>query len=130
MATLDPVLDSKSNTYKVPIFRKGEFYVIWTGNGSVRYFTQDKLPDFVKVRLGIIYNSVHANELNHKEMSDQDLSKGALQKDLFESKLFGPEYDDLGWQYNKYYYVVIMDKEELASLKGQGAAKLEKLATA
>lgn len=121
MATLEPV--KVNDLHRVPIFRKGENYVIWTGNGAVRYFKPDDLPDFIKVRLGIVFNSIHAAELNAKDMSDADMSKGSVEKDLFNPSRFGEEYEEIGWQYNKYYYVVVMSGEELASLRGAGTPK-------
>ena len=124
MATLDPVLvDGK---YRVPIFKKDSTYVIWVGGDKVRYFDSDNLPDRIKVCLGIIFNSAHAVDLNKKEMTDMDLSKGALQKDLYKSDVFGEEYEDIGWQYNKYYYVVVLDPEEFKVLGTLGAAKMPK----
>jgi hypothetical protein len=122
VATLEPVV--QGDLIKVPIFHKNDTYVIWTGGGAVRYFNSDTMPVFIKVRLGIVFNSIHAHQLNQKDMSDSDLSKGSIEKDLFDSKLFGEEYDEIGWQYNKYYYVVVINKEELASLKGAGAQNL------
>jgi len=119
----EEVVVTKRDIYKVPIFKKGNVFVIWTGEGAVRYFNEDTLPDLVKVPLGIIMNSPRAAELNQKEMSDMDMAKGVLQDELFKTGGLDKAFEDIGWQYNKYYYVVVLSAEELASIKGQGSTE-------
>lgn len=124
VATLDPKLvDGK---YRVPIFKKDQTYVVWVGGDKVRYFNPDDLPDRIKVALGIIFNSPHAVDLNKKDMTDMDLSKGVLQNDLYKSDLFGEEYEDIGWQYNRYYYIVVLEPDEYKGLKDLGSARMPK----
>jgi hypothetical protein len=120
----EEVVVAKKDIYKVPIFKKGDIFVIWTGEGAVRYFNEETLPDLIKGPLAIIMNSPKAAELNQKEMSDMDMAKGVLQDELFKNNGIDEAYKDIGWQYNKYYYVVVLTAEELASLKGEGSTNV------
>ncbi len=124
MSYLNPVMEEvavvvkKKQVYKVPIFRKGNMFVIWTGEGSVKYFTDENLPPCVKVPLGIVMNSPKAAELNVKDMSEMDMSKNVLQEEVFKAGSGWPEeFKEIGWQYNKYYYVVVLSKEELQAVR-------------
>lgn len=106
----------QTKTFRVPLFKKQDMFIIWTGSGTVRYFQQDTLPDVIKVKLGIIMASPHAADLNTKEMSNTDFEQSNVQSEVYISK-FGKDYEDIGWQYNRYYYCVVLTDKELASLQ-------------
>lgn len=127
---LNPVTEEvavvKKTVIYVPIFRKSnsDTFVVWTGEGSVKYFTNESLPDCIKVPLGIVMNSPKAAELNQKDMSEMDMSKNVLQEEVFKAGSGWPiEYKDIGWQYNKYYYVVVLSKDELEIVRKSEAGK-------
>jgi|SRR6267154_752005 len=111
--------------WKVPVFKKGNVFVVWTGDNVVRYFSEETLPNEVRIPLGIIMNSPKAAELNQKEMTDINMANGVTQEEIFKSGMFDKVYEDIGWQYNKYYYVVVLSEEELASVRAGQESKEE-----
>jgi len=120
MALHNPIqtqgVNVETKSYRVPLFKKDGNFVIWTGAGHVRYFDSDKLPNVVKARLGIIMNAPFAEELNQKDMSNTDFEQASSQSEAYINK-FGKEYEDIGWQYNKHYYCIVLSEEELAELQ-------------
>jgi hypothetical protein len=120
---VEDIIVAKKQVYKVPIFKKDNLFAIWTGNGAIRYFNDHTLPDCIKVPLAIVMNSPKAAELNQKEMTDMDMSKGVLQEDIFKAGSGWDEsFKEIGWQYNKHYYVVILTPEELELVQGKEKA--------
>jgi hypothetical protein len=118
MSLLSPINDQATKTFRVPIFKKQDVFVVWTGQGAVRYFDPSKpLPDCIKSKLGLIMASPFAAELNQKEMSNTDFEQANVQSEVYISK-FGKDYEDIGWQYNKYYYCVVLSGDELEELQG------------
>jgi hypothetical protein len=106
--------DEMSKTYRVPLFKKQDMFVAWTGSNNVRYFKQDDLPNIIKIKLGIIMASPYAAELNQKEMSTTDFGQN-LQSEEYIQK-FGKDYADIGWQLNKYYYIIVLEEDDLKAL--------------
>jgi hypothetical protein len=102
--------------YRVPVQKCGDKFSVWCGNKVVRMFDTDTLPDFIKAKLGIIMNSIYAQEKNSLEMTEQDLSRGTLQTDLYRNNA-DESFDDIGWQYNKYYYCVVLPEADFKSLQ-------------
>ena len=108
------VADKK--TFRVPLFKKQNMFVVWIGQGTVRYFKEEDLPDVIKVKLGVIMASPHAAELNTKEMNNTDFEQSNMQNEVYISK-FGKDYEDIGWQYNRYYYCVVLTEQELQGIQ-------------
>lgn len=110
MSILGPKLvDGK---YLIPVFKCRGIYAVWRGNDRVWYFNSENLPDCIKAKLEIISNSPHASDLDNKDMTNMDITRGQLYIDVFKMGVFGEEYKDIGWQYNKFYYIVILEPEE------------------
>jgi hypothetical protein len=115
---IDLAKDTK--TWMIPIFKQGNHFIVWTGDNAVRYFSEDNLPDELRVPLGMIMNCTKAAELNQKEVSDMDMSKGISVDQVFAPGGFPKEFEDIGWQHNKYYYVVVLTDDELAIVRSGG----------
>jgi hypothetical protein len=99
----------------------GEDFVVWLNQdeepSNTRWFREETLPDFIKVKLGIVMASKAAGKLNCLEMNATDFELSSLTQNLINSLAsFGTEYDEIGWQYNKYYYCVVLTEEEFKSL--------------
>ena len=75
MSNLKPIADTNQKIYRVPLFKKDNIFMVWTGQNLVRWFDPDSLPDIIKIRLGIIMQSVYAAELNQQEMFNTDFEQ-------------------------------------------------------
>jgi hypothetical protein len=115
----EEIVMATKTVYQVPLFKKNNNFMVWVGNGGIRHFDEETLPGSIKVAMAIIMNQPRAAELNTKEMPDSDMTKGLLQEELFKTTGLDPAFKEIGWQYNKYYYVVVLTQEELDEIYKQ-----------
>jgi hypothetical protein len=110
---LSPVMSEDGINYRVPVqvaIGASNKYVVHVGNMLVRVFTDDTLPDFIRVRLSMIKASDVGETLNKK-----------LDDILTTLELFRTRHGNLetvGWQAASTMFIVVMSHEELISLKG------------
>jgi hypothetical protein len=106
---LSPVMCEDGINYRVPVqlaTEKSNTFVIHVGNMSIRVFTMDTLPDFIRVRLSMI------------KASGGDVT---LDDHLSILELFGTRrgnLEDIGWQASETMCIVVMSSKELSTLKG------------
>ena len=103
------IVEKSHNRWYIPVMRTKDQFILWAGEGDVRYFYLEKLPDCIKVLLAILMNKPEAQALNDVTT----VSSFNLQP---------PEGADpeLGWQISKHYFVVSLSDAQLVEVrKGQ-----------
>ncbi len=121
MSFLKPIPTYSTSTgqvlYRMPLFKDDDTFVVWLDEGEIRYFDTDTLPACIKVQLGIIMNSPYAADLNLKDSSVSEAALANIQENLGKNPSKDPAYEDIGWQYDSKYYCIVLNEEELASVK-------------
>jgi hypothetical protein len=110
---LSPVMCEDGINYRVPVqiaTERKNTYVVHIGNMSIRVFTPETLPDFVRVRVSMIKASGRNETLTMK--IDDNLTT----LDLFRTRRGNLE--DIGWQASETMCIVVMSAKELSTLKG------------
>ena len=106
---LSPVMCEDGINYRVPVQLPTEMhntFVIHVGNMSIRVFTPETLPDFVRVRVSMIKASG----------GDVTLDDHLSILDLFGTRRGNLE--NIGWQASETMCIVVMSAKELSILKG------------
>jgi hypothetical protein len=88
------------------MLRIGGNYTVFVGDNTIRRFTDDTLPDFLKSKLAMILAS--SQNIKH----DHDVDK----LDIYTNSQ-SPELDTVGWRVSDSYFCLVMDRETLNSLK-------------
>jgi hypothetical protein len=112
---LSPVMSEDGINYRVPVqvairASNNLGYVVHVGNMSIRVFTDDTLPDFIRVRLSMIKASGVGETLN------KNLDDILTTLELFRTR--HGNLETVGWQAASTMFIVVMSHEELVSLKG------------
>jgi hypothetical protein len=104
---LSPVVHKKYwDLIRVPMLRIDGNYTVFVGDNTIRRFTDDTLPDFLKSKLAMILAS--AQNFRH----DHDTDK----LDIYTNSQ-SPELDMVGWRVSDSYFCLVMDRETLNSLR-------------
>jgi len=109
---LSPVVHTKNwGLIRVPVMRVAdEHYTVFVGDRTVRRYTDDTLPDALKSKMAMI--------LGHEGAyieDDHDLDNISLY-----TNNQSVELDDVGWRASRSYFILILDRLTLDSLKGGG----------
>jgi hypothetical protein len=113
---LSPVMCEDGINYRVPVQvptiprKKDDTHVVHVGNMSIRVFTDDTLPDFIRVRLSMIRASGGGGTLDTRPDSHLSIL------DLFRTR--HGNLEGVGWQASDTMFVVVMSRKELSILKG------------
>lgn len=99
-----------SNLYRVPILREGDNYTIYVADNFVRNFTQETLPDEVKMKLSMI---IAASNVDVRDWEFYNSDVYVPSDNLAEG------FDDIGWQVSDSYFCVCMTRELLDKLRGE-----------
>jgi len=97
-------------------------YSIKIGQSLVRHYNNKTLPDFLKVKLGMIATRYFRSPFM---MTDKEL---CAINPKFAFKVFIPDVADanfeyIGWRLSESYYIVILSKIQLESLEGQNDSR-------
>lgn len=104
--TLSPIVHEVSwGHYRMPVQVNENSYVVYIGDNHKRYYTDESLPDFIKLRIGMIKVSP-----KDEVKTDRELHK----LDLFKCR--GSGFDFIGWQASETMFTVIMSEEELIEI--------------
>lgn len=110
---LSPVTHSTNwSLYRVPLHREEGIYTVYVGDNFTRTYTDETLPDPIKMRLAMILAS--------EQYIIRDL-------ELLKSELFvnhGPvEFHDIGWQASDSYFCIVLSLSDLEDMKGDTRSK-------
>ena len=106
---LSPIVAQHSDKYyRVPMWKNDGKYFVYVAENKVRIFDDNSLPDCIKTRLSMIL------ALDKKFPYKQR----ATSLDLF-INYAGEEYNEIGWQLDDEYFLLVLKIEELASLIGE-----------
>lgn len=109
--SLSPVVHPKNwDLVRVPMARGADdHYTVFVGDRTVRRYTDDTLPDALKSKLAMIL----AHEGAFKD--DHDLDNISLY-----TNNQSVELDEVGWRASHSYFVLILDRLTIDTLKGGG----------
>ena len=111
-APYTPVVHAKNwHLIRVPIKRvrerDGYIYTVYVGDNHQRTFSNDSLPDVLKIKFAMIL----VNDWTH--VSDDNLIK----MELYSNKQT-PELSEVGWRASESYFCLVLDRLYLISLQG------------
>lgn len=93
--------------YRVPLKRDGDKYILYVADNFVRNFTQDTLPDEVKVKLTMI------SAVSKVNVRDWDITQG----DVYLTRT-NQNLEEVGWQVSDSYYCLCLTIDLLNELQG------------
>jgi hypothetical protein len=96
--------------YRVPLRKVNDDYYVYLGNGVVRIFTSDTLPDCIKGKMTMILASSSVNLYR-----DHDRSFGVCE--LMNN--YPSEALETGWRGSDTFFVVVIERQELDSMVGE-----------
>lgn len=100
--------------YRVPLRKVNDDYFVYLGNGIVRIFTSDTLPDCIKGKMTMILASPSVNIYR-----DHDRSFGISElMNNYPSHLI-----DIGWRGSDTFFVVVIDRKDVDSMVGEVLTK-------
>jgi hypothetical protein len=104
---LSPVVHPKNwDLIRVPMLRVDGNYTVFVGDNTIRRFTDDTLPDFLKSKLAMILASAQNFKYDH------DVDKLSIY-----TNNQSPELDTVGWRVSDSYFCLVMGRGTLNSLK-------------
>lgn len=96
--------------YRVPLRKVNDDYYVYLGNGIVRIFTPDTLPDCIKGKMAMILALPNTNLYK-----DHDRSFGVSElMNNYPSDLL-----EIGWRGSDTFFVVVIERQELDSMVGE-----------
>ena len=97
---------------RVPLHRGEGIYTVHVGDNYTRTYTDETLPDPIKIRLSMILAS------NQYVVRDRELLKAELYVN------HGPtDLHDIGWQSSDSYFCLVIPKKDLEDMKGDTRSK-------
>jgi hypothetical protein len=96
--------------YRVPLRKVNEDYYVYLGNGIVRIFTSETLPDCIKGKMAMILASSSVNLFR-----DHDRSFGI--SELMNN--YPSDMLDTGWRGSDTFFVVVIERQDLDSMVGE-----------
>jgi hypothetical protein len=96
--------------YRVPLRKVSDDYYVYLGNGIVRIFTSDTLPDCIKGKMAMILASSSVNLYR-----DHDRSFGVCE--LMNN--YPSDALDTGWRGSDTFFVVVIERQDLDSMVGE-----------
>jgi hypothetical protein len=96
--------------YRVPLRKVNDDYYVYLGNGIVRIFTSDTLPDCIKGKMAMILASSSVNLYR-----DHDRSFGVCE--LMNN--YPSEALETGWRGSDTFFVVVIERQDLDSMVGE-----------
>lgn len=107
---LSPVVHQKRwDLIRVPLRKINDRYVVYVADGLVRYYDEDTLPDFLKVKMAMILAAS-----NHRLESEVRLQRMTVYSNPMSS-----DFDDIGWRVSETYFCLIVAREALEEMKGE-----------
>ena len=100
--------------YRVPLRKVSDDYYVYLGNGIVRIFTSDSLPDCIKGKMAMILASSSVNLYR-----DHDRSFGVCE--LMNN--YPSDALDTGWRGSDTFFVVVIERQDLDSMVGEVLTK-------
>lgn len=94
-------------SYRVPLNRQGDVYIVFVGDNYLRNYSEATLPDFIKQKLAMIYATPNIGI--HEDM---DINQLKLMINAYQ-----PSLDEVGWQASDSWFIVVLTSGELASMK-------------
>ncbi|MBM3393398.1 MAG: hypothetical protein FJY37_01890 [Betaproteobacteria bacterium] len=94
-----------------------ENYSVKVGQSLVRHYNRETLPDFLKVKLGMIATRYFRHPFM---MTDKEL-RAISSEFAFRVFILDPadaNFEHIGWRLSESYYIVILSKTQLESLEG------------
>jgi hypothetical protein len=82
-------------------------YIVYVGDGYVRRYTDDTLPECLRSRLAMILASG----------DDVTPNESLLKMELYTNQN-SPELDEIGWRASQSYFCMVLTRKELFSLRG------------
>jgi hypothetical protein len=98
----------------VPLRKVNDDYYVYLGNGIVRIFTSDTLPDCIKGKMAMILASSSVNLYK-----DHDRSFGVCE--LMNN--YPSDALDTGWRGSDTFFVVVIERQDLDSMVGEVLTK-------
>jgi len=102
--------------YRVPLRKVNDDYYVYLGNGIVRIFTSDTLPDCIKGKMAMILASSSVNLYR-----DHDRSFGVCE--LINN--YSSDVLDTGWRGSDTFFVVVIERQDLDSMVGETLYKAQ-----
>tara|TARA_R110000744_G_scaffold231908_1_gene349997 strand:- start:53 stop:505 length:453 start_codon:yes stop_codon:yes gene_type:complete len=90
-------------------------YNLYIGSNSKRIFSPSSLPSFIQLKLTMI-NAIPKDKWNGYFDSDNFFEENCYSYKRFTQH--NPEFKHIGWQVSDSIYVIVLDEDELAQLKG------------
>jgi hypothetical protein len=105
---LSPVVHQNDwSLVRVPLHREEGIYTVHVGDNYTRTYTDETLPDSIKMRLAMILAS------HQYVVRDVELLKAELYVN------HGPvDLHDIGWQSSDSYFCLVIPKKDLEEMKG------------
>lgn len=97
--------------YRVPLMRVGGDHTVFLGNGRIRIYTAETLPDCIKHKLTMILASPDV------ALHDEYNSTFGVHKLMVNNS--APHMNDIGWRASDSFFVVVIESEDLDSLIGE-----------
>jgi len=107
---LSPVVHTKKwDLIRLPLRKLGDQYAVYVADGLVRYYDEATLPDTLKTKMAMILAaSTHRLE-----------NESRMLKMLIYTNPMSRDFDDIGWRVSETYFCLVVDRDTLASLKGE-----------
>jgi hypothetical protein len=103
--------------YRVPLMRVGDDHTVFLGNGKIRIYTAESLPDCIKHKLTMVLASPDV------ALHDEYNSSFGVHKLMVNNS--APHMNDIGWRASDSFFVVVISSEDLDSLVGEVLHKEE-----
>jgi hypothetical protein len=105
---LEPVETTKEETlYMVPIIRSTNKYEVFIGKKYLRIFNDDNLPNYIRSPI----------TLAQVASTDYHNDDAITNWDLFLCRV--PNMDYVGWRVSESLYIVVLNEENLTTLRGE-----------
>ena len=97
--------------YRVPLMRVGDDHTVFLGNGKIRIYTPETLPDCIKHKLTMVLASPDV------ELWDESADWFGVHAVMQNNS--APHMNDIGWRASDSFFVVVISSEDLDSLVGE-----------
>jgi hypothetical protein len=114
MLDLCPISHTTNNQLqRVPLYRKGNEYVVYVGHNFIRTYDENTMPDEVKTKLAM------AMAVNCSTMTDDELAIYP-QMVIYNRKSFydSNDMDEIGWRVSESYYCLCLSNDCINEMLG------------
>ena len=105
---MSPVVHPKNwNCIRVPLYKSAGKYHVYVSDDLVRYFTDETLPDLLKVKMAMILASPQPQLIPEERVTKINVYTCTM-----------PNFANIGWRVSESWFCMVVDKLFLNTLKG------------